>query len=122
MILTAAQEPARFTVLASCSDKLAVDSCLLLCPLNWGRLQNLWIMWRRCPTFSLYCVTITRQQIFKGLLQVMVICILLHVIHWLLNADTLANNATKQWLLSSKPHSFIQCENREWKHCCANEA
>jgi len=66
---------------------------------NWqpccrGRLQSLCV---DCSIASLYCVTMTWQQIFKGSFQVTVQGVLGM---WLLNTDTsLAENAARQWLL-----------------------
>jgi len=65
-------------------------------------------------TVSLYCVTITWQQICKGSL---------YILRWqafccmrLLNADILAGNTARQWLPDSvKLHTFILCEKKhEW--------
>ena len=57
---------ARFTVLVSCSDELAVHSCPLFSCI--GRLLRNWQA--GCFFVDLYCVTITWQQIFKGSVQV----------------------------------------------------
>jgi len=56
---------ARFTVMVSCSDELAVHSCPLLC------LQRQFAeVASGCSTVGLLCVTITWSQIFKGALRV----------------------------------------------------
>jgi len=82
---------ARFTVLGSCSGELSVHSSLLLC------LQGQVAKLADCFTVGFYCVTITWQQIFWCSLQVTMVDVVCHM--WLLNADILASNAARQWLL-----------------------
>jgi len=61
-----------------------------------------------CFIVDLHCITITWQQIFKGLLQVTIIGILPHVT---VERDILAGNASRQQLLIAVRHvSFILCE------------
>jgi len=90
---------ARFTILASCSDEIAVHSC----PLFFLQRQVAKLARGLYYIISLYCVTITWQQIFKGLFQIMVevkaFCRM-----WLLNTDILASNAARQRLLLAQRH------------------
>jgi len=68
----------------------------------WGKLRNLR---SGSSTVGLYCVTITWQQIFKGsllYLRVVGVCRMC-----LLNADALAGNAERQWLLIEVRHAGL---------------
>jgi len=59
-----------------------------------------------CPTAGYYYVTMTWQQIFKGVTV---------VAFWrlrLLNADILAGNATRQLLPMGKLRSFAVCKEK----------
>jgi len=63
-----------------------------------------------CSTVGLYCVTITWQQIVKGLLEVAVEGVLQHV---QLSVEPRLGryNATRQWLLVAiGPRSYTLCE------------
>jgi len=68
----------KFTVLVSCSGKLAVHSCNALTPLRgqtWERIFS---------GVGAYCVTVSWQQILNGWLQVTIEGVLSHVAfeHW----------------------------------------
>jgi len=65
----------RFTVIVSCSDELAVHSCLLLCLQRGLRKLR-----ADCSAVGVYCVTTTWQQIFKSSLYITVAGVLLHTV------------------------------------------
>jgi len=105
----------RSTVVVSCSDELAVDSCPLLCLQRW--VAN---VASGLSTVGLYCITILWQHICKGSL---------FILRWqafccmrLLNAGVLAGNAERQWHADSgKPRTFILCEKKhEWAYSNAS--
>ena len=76
------------------------DVCSFACK---GRLRYLWAEFSAVVLCS---VTITRQQIFKGSLQVTVVRLLPHV---MLNAEILEGNAGRQWLLVAARNVVLYC-------------
>ena len=104
----------RFTVIVSCSDELAVNSCLFLCLQRrfakvasglfccWSLLRNNTVA-TNLQRFTLYCITETG--------------VLFHITR-LLNAHILAGNAARQWHADSgKPRTFVLCEKKHEEVC-----
>ena len=91
----------RFTVMVSCSDKLAVHSCPLLCLQRWVA---------KLASRLFYCWSLLCNNSMTTNLQRFTSCNSSRRFVALLNAD-LAGNAARQWHADSgKPRAFILCE------------
>ena len=90
-----AQESGSCTVLVSCSSGWACSS--LVCSIAWPNLRA------DTSAVGLYCVTITPSYHSRHFAAC---CCLL------LNADILADNAARQWLLIAVSHVVLYCVER----------